>query len=230
MFKLAPELRSVAAPVDRIVSVIEGLNTPNVVIPGYDSEPTRCCVVGVRNPEGTFDILIHLFQPESQHLAIYASEPRAVPLAHFAMIEAEAVQFVESMGFMVDNLNFRKLPPEKQAEIMARLPVFHEVRRTPPGQVVGMADLEDLGDEGGALHELEELEPLEPVRTDDVNLPLATVESSGMLALSKADLEEVADAFASGFDAARAPSAREPAGPELTREQRRALLRLVSAF
>ena len=38
--------------------------------------------------------------------------------------ELEALGFVESMGFMVDNLNFRKLPSEQQTELMTEIPCF----------------------------------------------------------------------------------------------------------
>jgi len=220
MFRLAPELRAVAVPIERIASIIEGLNSPSVVIPGFDAEPTRCCVVGVRNLDNSFSMLIHLFQPESQRVAIYVGEPRSFPFGHFSSIQSEALQFVESMGFMVDDLNFIHLPPEKQKEVVGRLPAFHEAK-TPPRKTARFDELEEIGDEGMQLDELEELEPLAPVRSGEVSLPLATVESSGMLALSRADLEEVAGAFASGF---------APAATPMTPEQRRALLQLLSAF
>lgn len=220
MFKLAPELKSIAVPIDRVAAVIEGLGTPSVAIPGFDAEPTRSCVVGVRNLDSSFSLLIHLFQPESERAAIYMSDPRSFPLAHFSSYASEAVQFIESMGFLVDDLNFGKLSPDKRSEIVKRLPAFHEAK-PPPRKVASFDELEDLGDEGVQLQQLEELEPLAPVQSGEVALPQATVESSGMLALSKADLAEVADAFSSGFVQDARP---------LTPEQRRALLQLLSAF
>jgi len=41
-------------------------------------------------------------------------------------IELEALQFVESMGFMVDNLNFRNLTVDQRDELMQHLPLFHD--------------------------------------------------------------------------------------------------------
>jgi hypothetical protein len=43
-------------------------------------------------------------------------------------VEVEGLQFLESMGFMLDNLNFRNLAPDVQAETLRRVPLFGGVR------------------------------------------------------------------------------------------------------
>ncbi|HVE81959.1 MAG TPA: social motility and stimulation tgl protein, partial [Myxococcales bacterium] len=37
-----------------------------------------------------------------------------------------AVAFCESMAFMVDNTNFRALPPDQQEELIRTMPVFQK--------------------------------------------------------------------------------------------------------
>jgi hypothetical protein len=39
-------------------------------------------------------------------------------------VEIEGLQFLESMGFMLDNLNFRNLSPEVQEQTIRRIPLF----------------------------------------------------------------------------------------------------------
>jgi hypothetical protein len=39
-------------------------------------------------------------------------------------VELEGLQFMESMGFMLDNLNFRNLPADAQEKTLRRIPLF----------------------------------------------------------------------------------------------------------
>jgi hypothetical protein len=47
-------------------------------------------------------------------------------------VEIEGLQFLESMGFMLDNLNFRNLAADVQEQTLRRIPLFSEPR--PPGE------------------------------------------------------------------------------------------------
>jgi hypothetical protein len=54
------------------------------------------------------------------------SSPPEVSFDQYGLLEAEAIQFAESMGFMLDNMNFRAQPPEVQARLVADLPFFRD--------------------------------------------------------------------------------------------------------
>lgn len=222
MFTPAPELRRVHASADRVVAIIESINTPNVVIPGCDAEPTQAFIVGVRNPDATFSVMIYLYQTQSFRPAIYVSSPRAVPLAQYPEVEAEAIGFVESMGFMVDNLNFRRLTPVQQADVMERLPVFQE---DPGARARAALDAEGSGKPVPATLEgldglddaapLQELQPLDEL--DDLDsLPVVGAQLRG--------------GPLGALDAAVDNALGMGSAPTLSDEDRARLSRLLGAF
>ena len=115
----------------------------------------------------------------------------------------------------LDALNFRRQPPEKQAEIIARLPAFHadlssfgEAKEVP-------AALEGLEE----LEELEELETILPLEDAVADLPVVPAQLGGLDGL--AGLEGMPG------QAAGAPGA---VAATLSDEDRRRMARLLAAF
>jgi hypothetical protein len=47
-----------------------------------------------------------------------------VGAGEFASLQDEAQAFLESMGFMLDNLNFRSIGTEQQEAALKRIPLF----------------------------------------------------------------------------------------------------------
>ena len=93
-------------------------------MPGYAPQVTSAYVVGRRNPSGNFSIVIYLHLTETNEAVIYVHDLVEVGVAEFPDVEAEALTFGESMGFMVDNANYRNLTPLQQEEILESLPCF----------------------------------------------------------------------------------------------------------
>ena len=62
----------------------------------------------------------------------------------------EAIFFLESMGFMLENMDYRKLPDEEKKKIMSSLPPF-------------LDDLSDLGEDKKTQEETEDDEEMEVV-------------------------------------------------------------------
>lgn len=170
MFTPAPDLNRIPAAPENLVAVIASINTPNVVLPNAEAEPTQAYILGVRNPDASFSIYIYLLQTLTKRPAIYCSEPRSIPLAQFPEIESEALQFVESMGFMLDNLNFRRQSPDDQISTYKRLPCFKD-----PSEFAPAADANAPGANLDGLEGLDDLEELAPIigqSTFDDDLPL----------------------------------------------------------
>lgn len=89
---------------------------------GRPLEPAKAFIVGVRSSAGLFSIFIYLHLIQSRQCMIYLHDPDEIPLERYHDTELIALQFVESMGFMVDNLNFRKLTPDQQQEFLNNAP------------------------------------------------------------------------------------------------------------
>jgi hypothetical protein len=126
MYLQRPEWTGLGVRPEQVVAIIESINSPNISIPGLGTEPTHAFLVGVQKPNGFFAIFIYLHLLDTNRPCIYAPENSDIALEHYPAAEAEAIQFAESMGFMLDNLNFRALAEDKRADLVARLPVFKD--------------------------------------------------------------------------------------------------------
>lgn len=128
MFTIDERLRGLPAVKDQVVALYESLNQPHLAVPGRQAGPARGYILGLRGPQG-FAVFVYLHLPESAQCAVYVPSSRAVPSDKYQGEEAEALSFVESMGFIMDNLNFRGRAAEEQDGLISTLPVF---QREPP--------------------------------------------------------------------------------------------------
>jgi hypothetical protein len=127
-FQPQPGVTFVPATREQVVALVESINQPQVQIPGKASQQVFGHLCGLRNANGTFSIYVGLFLPRSGENVIYVHDRPQLTVDEYPEVEAEGLQFLESMGFMLDNLNFRSLSPEAQAQTLKRIPLFS---RTP---------------------------------------------------------------------------------------------------
>jgi hypothetical protein len=132
VFQPEPSLTWIPAARDAIVAIIESINQPQVSIPGKASQQVFGHLVGVRNPNNTFSIYVGLHLPKSAENVVYVHTRRQVSVEEYRDVEVEGLQFLESMGFMLDNLNFRNLAADAQEKTLKRIPLFSPPR--PPGE------------------------------------------------------------------------------------------------
>jgi hypothetical protein len=124
VFDIHPEMKSIQVGRENIVTIIESINSPMVAAANKPLEPAKSYILGVRNPSGLFSIYVYLHLLQSKECMIYLHDPTEVPMESYHDTELEALQFVESMGFMVDNVNFRNMAPEQQVTLMEEMPMF----------------------------------------------------------------------------------------------------------
>lgn len=123
MFSIDERIRGLPAAREQVVALFQSLNSPHLAIPSKQAGPAQAFIVGVRG-SGGFAVFVYLYLPEARDCAVYVSGKRNLSAEAYGEDEADALAFVESMGFMVDNLNFRSLPVERQDELLRTLPVF----------------------------------------------------------------------------------------------------------
>lgn len=128
MFTLDERLRGLPALKEQVVSLHQSLNQPHLAIPGRRAGNSVAFVVGLRGPSG-FAVFVYLYLLDSGECAVYVPSAGTVAAERFAAEEGEALGFVESMGFIMDNLNFRNRPVEEQDGMIRSFPVF---QREPP--------------------------------------------------------------------------------------------------
>lgn len=123
MFTYDERIKGLPVNRDQVVTLHASLNNPHVAIPGKQAGPAQAFISGLRGGSG-LTVFIYLHLAETQDCAVYVSDRRSLAPEEFEEEELVAQQFVESMGFMMDNLNFRSLDAARQDELMKSLPLF----------------------------------------------------------------------------------------------------------
>jgi len=113
---------------EQVVSLVESINQPQISIPGKMAQTAQAYLCGLRNPDGGFAVFVSLFLAEAGENVIYAHVPPRLSGGQYAAAEEEGRHFLESMGFILDDLNFRGMAPEQQALAMERFPPFSAPR------------------------------------------------------------------------------------------------------
>ncbi len=132
MFRPDPSKSHVPARREQVVSVIESINQPQISIPGKAPQAVQAHIVGLRNPSGSFSIFVGLCLRQTGENVVYVHDRAEIPLESYREVEAEGLHFLESMGFMLDNVNFTKLSAEAQAQTLERVPLLHRPRQPAP--------------------------------------------------------------------------------------------------
>jgi hypothetical protein len=132
-FTYDERIRGLPASRDHVASLQASLNAPHLAVPGKQAGGAQAFIVGLRGTQG-FGVFIYLYLADSQDCAVYVPQRRNVAAEEFQAQEGDALAFVESMGFMMDNLNFRARTPAEQDELLKTLPVFFRDPRMVPAR------------------------------------------------------------------------------------------------
>jgi len=142
MFTPIPGRNSLGIGPDSVVGVIESINTPNIAIPELGTEPTKAYLIGCLTPGGGATVFCYLLFLDTNRPSVYISNPPEVSIDRYPALEEDSIHFVESMGFMLDNLNFRARAPQDQQALVESLPFFYEqqprMSGTLPASAAGM--------------------------------------------------------------------------------------------
>ncbi len=150
-FKPEPSITWIPASREQIVAVVESINQPQVSVPGKTPQQVSGHLCGIRNANGTFSILVGLHLTKSGENVVYVHDRREVTVDEYRDVEIEGLQFLESMGFMLDNLNFRNLAAPVQEGTLKRIPLFSKPR---PGGEAPSATATPAGPDPGRVARL----------------------------------------------------------------------------
>ena len=154
MFELDPSLKKVDAPPERVVSIITSLNNPSVMTDLPEPEPTLAFICSVQLDTGNFGMWIYLYHQSSHVARIYSWSEGEISRDQFPDVEAMALDFAESMGFVMDNAQYRKKPPEERIEFYNSLPIFS-------ADLAGFAANEDAKDDPSLVNISEDMEEID---------------------------------------------------------------------
>jgi hypothetical protein len=146
VFTPEPSILFVPATRDQVVAIIEAINQPQISIPGKQPQAVQGVLCSLRNANGSFSIVVALHLPLTGENVVYLHEKRQLAAEEYREVQDAGLHFLESMGFMLDNLNFRSMAPALQDETLKRLPLFSPPR---PPSAAGTAA--ELGAAAGAV-------------------------------------------------------------------------------
>jgi Tfp pilus assembly protein PilF len=146
MLKVDPAWSHLPLTREHVLTLFESINAPLVSIPSVGTAATQAFVVGVRGEVGAYGVLVVLRQAEHDANLVYVSEPRTLTAEQYRYEEAEALRFVESMGFLASDTGFRGLSAQQQDELLRRTPIFHPAGTfgVPAGPSAAPMELTDL--------------------------------------------------------------------------------------
>jgi hypothetical protein len=127
MYAHEPRVTHIQAQRDHIVALQQSLNSPHLAVPGKAAQACQAYLVGTANHDGTFTVWVFLHLTETEEGVIFLSENRALAREQYNAEQAEGLAFLESMGFMADDMHFRERPPEEQEELVKTLPCFRKL-------------------------------------------------------------------------------------------------------
>lgn len=128
MFTPEPSIQFVPATRDQVVAIIEAINQPQITIPGKEPQAVHGVLCSLRNLNGSFSIVVALHLPRTGEHVVYLHEKRQLAAEEYREVQDEGLHFLESMGFMLDNLNFRNMAQELQDQTLKRIPLFSPPR------------------------------------------------------------------------------------------------------
>jgi hypothetical protein len=150
-----------------VISVLHSINEPKIAATDHPAEETKAFVVtlGDSSP-GQYQTHIVLYLTQTQERVMYSWEDGAYVQDERTAIEEEALDFVENMGFMMDNLNLESLDDAQRVKVVQDLPVFEGSSAPLPS-----AEDEVQLDELDLIDDLDLLEDVERDGADDPELP-----------------------------------------------------------
>jgi type IV pilus assembly protein PilF len=121
---LSEDARRTHLPRDpaRVAALYEATNQPLVQPSGRPSQPARGAVVALER-NGLYEAVVAITLAESGDNVIYAGEK----VAEHELTQAleEALDFAESMGFILDASGWANLDEDHRLELIDRIPAFH---------------------------------------------------------------------------------------------------------
>jgi type IV pilus assembly protein PilF len=126
VFVRVPERKTLPISAHGVTRVWSSNNLVSLAVPGLEAEPAQAFVVEHANAGGTHNVYVYVLLTQTHTPVVYVSSSPPVEKARLAALEADAIAFVESMGFFVDDLNVHGLPLLERVATVSALPFLKE--------------------------------------------------------------------------------------------------------
>jgi hypothetical protein len=126
VFNIDPSLTHLGARREQVLRLIVSINAVAVKVPGIPTSPAMAYIAAWDAGAGLASVVIYLYYSAANRAVGYTFDPTRFPMADLSRVIDEAHEFLESMGFMLDDSGFGTLKPDDQRAIIERTPLFHK--------------------------------------------------------------------------------------------------------
>ncbi|MBN1141902.1 MAG: hypothetical protein JXB25_08950 [Deltaproteobacteria bacterium] len=130
MYFWRKEIEKLDIAVDKIVFLFSSMNDVQIALPGYPCQRSSAYLCAYSVPGG-YESMAVLLLHDVRQLAFYCFK-EVFPGEKLDDVVQEGILFVESMGFMLNDLDFRSFGPEQRREIWESIPLAKGSAGLPP--------------------------------------------------------------------------------------------------
>jgi hypothetical protein len=107
-----------------LYALLKSVNLSNVYFAGMGAEQARAYIIFVeRNRKLLPFVYFYLITNEGK---MFSYSPESIEIKNFEAVKEEALQMVESMGFIMEEIDLLSLSPQEAKEIVKTLPFYYE--------------------------------------------------------------------------------------------------------
>ncbi|MEE8409883.1 MAG: hypothetical protein V3T05_09775 [Myxococcota bacterium] len=125
MFTVDPKFTHLDVSGDRVLVLVQSINAVSVKVPGHKPGRATAYIVVWDVGDANASASIYLHYGEDNKAVTYVSEPAVFSITALPQVTEEATEFLESMGFMLDDSAFGTLAKDQQAKVVEQTPLFH---------------------------------------------------------------------------------------------------------
>ena len=163
MFEFRSDLPVVPWDAEAVLEFYISANQPQISAEGEDAQEAQACFYSDRNG-AEIKAYIALYMCASKRLLVYGwSEP--ITRSDYTDVQAAAIQFTESMGFMMDDLQMRKRDASERLELLRDFPGFTAAAASLSSDEAAVEEDLETVEEEGVVVELDESQSLPPDET-----------------------------------------------------------------
>jgi hypothetical protein len=226
MFRWHKEIERLDIPASQVLHLERSLSAVQVALPGLPSQEATAYLCAFAAGKG-LQVALVLHLHTSQCLAFYLHERAEAPMQEAGRLIEEGALFAESLGFMLSDMDYRKLGIKKRDVLWDSLPLKAGVE--PPAPVVAAATFVTTAGPPVAVcapqpAELADVEP--PLPADEVVVELAEEAPSSPSAL----VEMMPDALSGSGTTMRVGARKWPPGAGELTARRQKLLESLGRF
>lgn len=124
MFNIDPSLSFLDLDGAQVSLLFESINQPHVAVPHREAQSALGYIVGLRDSKGAPALHIYLWLSRSREAVIYTFEDRQLLQEDAGAGRDRAVEFCESMGFMMEELPLPGSDDAARAQLLESLAPF----------------------------------------------------------------------------------------------------------